>query len=127
MLIVWLFLAMMPPIGFLFMPIAENACYASRAHVIEMLSSADKPHNQITDRVKNGQSLKDAAAGITITPSGRVKWGTVTSDGMIILMSDDPAAVVVLEPSLSGSELKWTCSGFPNAFMPTACRKIDAP
>ena len=123
MLIVWLFFVMIP----IAIIMSTYQCSMPRMRVAEMLVSAGEIRHEINDRIKSGQSLKDAAAGITITPSGRVKWGTVTSDGMIILMSDDPAAVVVLEPSLSGSELKWTCSGFPNAFMPTACRKIDTP
>lgn len=98
-------------------------CYLQRARLTEVLSRGMELKHEISERLAAGKSLSEAVDAMTVTPSGRVKWGRVTSDGLILLASDDPIVVVIIEPSVSGNEVRWKCRGFPVSSMPKMCRE----
>jgi hypothetical protein len=94
-------------------------CYTPRAKVSEMLAYGAAARHEIDERIENGVSLKDAVTDMTIELSGSLAWGTVTSDGVIILAREDPVALIILEPSPRDKGVK----GFPNAIVPAECRR----
>lgn len=82
---------------------------------------------EIVQRAVQRQTIAGVGAGLIIPVSGRLKKGLITKNGTIIMASDDPPAVVVLEPNLSNQEMNWKCSGYPAKYMPVMCRDGKYP
>jgi Tfp pilus assembly major pilin PilA len=93
-------------------------CYTPRTKVAEMMVSTSPLRATIGERALAKNSLEDVGEGMKIVPSGRVKGGVVTRDGLIILASDEPPAVVIFTPEFQDSEVQWKCIGFPTKYMP---------
>lgn len=105
----------------IFTPIYQ--CYTSRAKVSEVVLAASSHRSVISERFEQTHSLRGIGSGMTVVPAGRVKKGIVTSDGVIVLASDDPPAVVFVTPELIDGKLSWRCSGWPQNIMPMLCRE----
>jgi type IV pilus assembly protein PilA len=98
-------------------------CYTSRARVLEAIVIASSLKTEITQRALAKKSLVNVGVGMQMAPAGRVKGGMVTREGVIIVVIEEPVAVVVLAPKMEGEEVKWECHGFPAKHMPAACRE----
>lgn len=97
-------------------------CHAPRAKVLELILSTAPLRSEINGRIAQGKSLSGVGAELQIEVAGRTKWGVVTNDGSIIIASEDPLAVVVLQPKLVSGEVSWKCSGFPiQDIIPGSC------
>ena len=99
-------------------------CYTPRAKVSEIVLYGSSFRQAITERAEKQHSLKDTGRGLTVNPKGRVSGGYVSSDGVIVVTSDDPFAIVVLRPTMENTSVKWSCSGFPLKWMPGSCREL---
>ena len=97
-------------------------CYTPRAKVSEVIVSAYSIREQIESRAMQAQSLNGAGVGLHVELNHRTKSEFVTNDGIIIVASDDPPAVVILQPAIVEGKIKWKCSGFPATIMPASCR-----
>ena len=104
----------------IFMPTYQ--CYTPRAKVSELILSASSIRAEIDKRVAQTQSLSGIGAGLHVELSRRTKGGFVTNDGVIIVASDDPPAVVIFQPTYFEGKVTWTCSGLPTKHMPVMCR-----
>jgi hypothetical protein len=98
-------------------------CYTPRAKMSEVFLSASPIRNEIGERFARTKTLRDVAIDLRITPTRRVAGGYVTADGVILLASEDPPAIVIFMPQTNGSTLTWKCQGFPRKVMPLPCRE----
>ncbi len=99
-------------------------CYTERAKVAEMLILASPYRDAITERATQRRSLSGVGDGLRVEPTGRVRGGGISVNGVITLFSDEPRALVVLRPYFENSELKWACEGFPLKAMTATCRQL---
>ena len=99
------------------------SCYTPRSKVSEIVLYASSFKTEITQRALKTKSLANVGIGMQVLPSRRVKGGMVTKDGVIIVTSEDPPAVVILTPDIQGGEIKWQCRGYPTKYMPAMCRE----
>jgi type IV pilus assembly protein PilA len=99
-------------------------CYTPRVKVSEIVLYGSSFRQAITERAEKQHSLKDTGRGLTVNPRGRVSGGYVSPNGIIVVTSDDPPAIVVLQPSMENTSVKWTCTGFPLKWMPGSCRSL---
>ena len=108
------------------MPIAvampTYQCYTNRAKVSELILSAYTMRSAIERRAAQTQSLNGVGAGLRVELGRRTKGGLVTNDEIIIVASDDPPAVAILQPSFIEGKITWSCLGFPTKHMPGICR-----
>jgi Tfp pilus assembly major pilin PilA len=98
-------------------------CYTPRAKVSELIMSASLARQEIENRAKKTNSLQGVGIGLQIAPDRRAKAGAVTNDGIIVAVSEDPPAVVILSPTLDRGTISWKCLGFPTKYMPQPCRE----
>lgn len=106
---------------FIFLPTYQ--CYTSRHKISELIVAASSNRDEIVERFTTQKTLSNIGSSLEIKTGGRVKSGVVTPDGVVILASEDPPAVVLLIPSIAESGLKWKCIGFPSKFMPQSCKE----
>lgn len=97
-------------------------CYTARAKILEMLVYASTLREEVEQQVQRQQSLVNAGTGLKVQKLGHITGGLVTKDGMVITVSDDPAAVVTLTPSMDNGVISWKCVGYPTKHMPMSCR-----
>lgn len=105
----------------IFTPVYQ--CYTPRAKAAEVVLAASSYRSAISDRFEQTHSLRDIGNGIAVVPAGRVKKGLVTSDGVVVVASDDPSVVVFMTPEILDGKLNWRCSGWPQKIMPMMCRE----
>jgi len=105
--------------------------YTIRARVSELILAASSFRTAVTEKYQADQDGTLAGAGLTVTPSGRVKGGSVTDGGVITVTGDrdvnqqqnvGTAVTVTLTPSYNAQTAVWTCAGTPTKFMPASCR-----
>lgn len=106
-------------------PFPHYSCYTSRAKVSELLVASSESRTAMSERYARSKSLHDLGKGLVIDKSKRVKEAEVASDGLIILASDDPPAIVFISPMAVDGQLTWKCRGLPNKHMPASCRQWD--
>jgi hypothetical protein len=116
------FLLILASFLFMFVMPVHQSCYTSRAKVSEMIIFASPLRAIIDERALAKNSLKNVGKEMQIVPSGRVKSGVISQDGLIILASDEPPAVVVFVPEFQDSKVHWQCIGVPAKYMPARCR-----
>lgn len=97
-------------------------CYTPRAKVAEVILAASTFRAEIDARFAQSKMLRDSGIGLVLKPSGRVKAGFVTNDGVIIAIGEDPPAVVLFQPVVTQGQISWRCQGFPTEIMPRSCR-----
>ena len=118
-LLFFLFILVNIPIA-AFMPAYQ--CYTPRAKVSEVILAGSSARTMIDERADKKKSLTGTGLGIEIPTSKRVRAGYVSMDGIIVLLSDDPPAIVILMPSMNKGTIEWTCGGLPMNLMSGSCR-----
>jgi len=98
------------------------SCDDARHRASEVLLSAAVLKDLVASRAIAQGTIAGSGAGLTFPPSGRTKSRMVTDNGIIIAAGDDPAVVFILTPSLTASEVKWKCVGYPAMVVPPFCR-----
>ena len=88
----------------------------------EVIVVAGFYRDAVTERAKTRNSLSGAGHGLSVKSEGRVVDGFVSSDGIIVIVSTDPTAVVGFRPTLDDGTVKWACKGVPRDIMPTMRR-----
>ena len=106
-------------------PFPHYDCYTSRAKVLELIVASSHSRHMMSERFDKSKSLRAIGEGLTIEKSKRVKEGLVTEDGIIILASDDPPAIVLVSPMAVDGQLTWKCRGVPRKFTPISCKQWD--
>ena len=100
------------------------SCSATGRVQVSMVLTGLQPLKQaITERAQKAGTLTGAGVGQELPPSARIAGGSVTADGQIFVMLDEPPAAFVLKPSMQGGEVAWTCEGRPIKVMPAFCRQ----
>lgn len=97
-------------------------CATERTKIAELIIVAASYRNQINERYARTHEARDLGANLNFQPSGRATQGLITADGSIVLLADEPPAVLMLTPHASGTALTWQCRGVPARFMPAECR-----
>jgi type IV pilus assembly protein PilA len=97
-------------------------CYTAKAKVSEMLLYASTLREKVEEHAKKDQSLANSGKDLEVKEFGRMKGGLVTKEGTIVTVSDDPAAVIMLVPTLNNGAISWKCVGYPAKSMPMSCR-----
>ncbi len=87
-----------------------------------MLAYANTLREEIELHAQKQQSLANSGASLKVQKLGHITGGLVTKDGMIITVSEDPGAVVMLTPMMNNGVISWKCLGYPNKHMPMNCR-----
>lgn len=64
--------------------------------------------------------LNPRSDGIMVMP---VDFGWVTSNGTIVVHNKKYGVVVIQEPTLSPSGVRWNCTVYPEEAKPTSCNK----
>jgi type IV pilus assembly protein PilA len=110
-------------------PVHET--YTDRAHVSEIILAASAAKTDVTVHARAGVPLDKIGEGVSIELAGLVSASAVSPNGVIMVASTAPAAIVVMTPTLkmpsSGDprdspDLSWTCTGSPSRLMPASCR-----
>lgn len=112
----------------IFMPTYQ--CYTPRAKVSELLLAASGYRTQINERAASGAPLSQIGSGLSLKLEGKVKGGFIGDNGTIVVMGDDPPAVLMFKPEIHDpktGQLKWTCIGNPKNYMPVSCREPGMP
>ncbi len=110
----------------LFLPTYQ--CYNNRAKIVEMMAVGGSDlRGEIEQRAKANSTLESAGEGLKVRPLSNDAEGFVTSNGIIVLASKNPPAVVVFEPHLAGNQINWTCRGAPLSLVPASCRSEIEP
>jgi len=100
--------------------------YTPRARVSEGLLLAVSLRTEITERIRAGTPPQSAGAGLTITRGGAVKGGTVSENGSIYVVFENPPAVLTMKITNfdpATRQVKWQCLGYPAKVMPASCRE----
>jgi type IV pilus assembly protein PilA len=98
--------------------------YTPRAHISESILAASSTRTEISERYQSSQTLRGVGHGLSVPFGPRVASANVSEDGVIIIASNDPPAVITLTPSEDKKEgkLRWVCLGKPEKLMPASCR-----
>ena len=104
--------------------------FSIRTKVAELVLTAGSYRTAIAEKAEQaGGVLTEAAAGLTVTPSGRVTGGSVTPDGVVTISGSaatlGTAVTVILTPSIGANgKVLWTCSAEPRVwkYVPSSCR-----
>ena len=105
----------------IFMP--SYQCYTERAKVSEAIVSVTPLKNEITERAEKFGSLNDAGAQLKLPSNRRIVGGTISANGHIFVVIEDPPAVFSLIPEMNAGKVEWRCEGYPAKYMPMLCRK----
>lgn len=99
-------------------------CNRSKANIYQLFGHADHVRAEINKRFVQQNTLNEIGVGLNLGfPERRAKdIGIVTSDGTIIMASQDPPATIVLQPVTGGKELTWKCLGFPTKYVSSSCQ-----
>lgn len=108
-------------LAFIPFSLLQHECYTSRAKVSELILATANYRSQISDRFESQKTLSNIGMGLQVELSRRVRSGIVTTDGTIVLASEDPLAVVLVSPQIEAGKLIWKCSGVPRSVMPKSC------
>jgi len=103
--------------------VLQTECYTPRNKVAELILSGSTYRTQIDERFDSQKTLDNIGKGIQVELTQRVRSGMVTSDGTIVLVSEDPVAIVILTPHVEQGQLIWKCSGSPKSVLPMPCRE----
>jgi type IV pilus assembly protein PilA len=103
--------------------------YTIRAKVSELVLAASGFKTTIAEKAATDATLGSAGVGLTVTTTGKVSGGLVTSAGVITVAGNSltvgTAVTVVLTPSLNpDGKVIWACSTAAATFkfVPAECR-----
>ena len=90
-----------------------------------LIAGADAPKQQVAAAAEKAGNLAGAGGSVKV-PSrsdpkfGELKW-IVEANGAIRGWNEKNAIEISVTPALKDGKVAWTCRGYPNASMPTAC------
>lgn len=104
--------------------------FSIRTKVAELVLTAGSYRTAIAEKAEQaGGVLTDSAAGLTVTPTGKVTGGSVTPDGVVTISGSaatvGTAVTIVLTPTMGTTgKVLWTCSAEPRVwkYVPASCR-----
>jgi type IV pilus assembly protein PilA len=104
--------------------------YTIRAKVSELVLQASGFKTTIAEKAATDNTLSSSGVGLTVTTTGKVAGGSVTSAGVIQVTGNastvGTTVTVILTPSLNQGKVIWACSTGGNAttfkFVPAECR-----
>ena len=109
----------------IFVALPTYSCGGGRANISEIVLYAAQLRSEIDERAANVKTLSDIGHGMTVPPFEKLRDGFITQDGVIILLSNDPVAAIVMTPKINDritGKVEWTCRGMPIKLMPAMCR-----
>ena len=77
----------------------------------------------IAERAQSAGSLKNAGDQLAMPRHERIAGSAVTSDGKILVVFDNPQAVLTLIPSLDAGAVVWHCDARPATYMAVLCQQ----
>jgi type IV pilus assembly protein PilA len=105
--------------------------YTVRAKVSELILAGSMFKSTVAERAWADASLANAGGGLTVTVSGKISGGEVTTTGTIMIAGDattvGTALTIALIPSLGAeSRVLWTCAVLSGTgayrYVPAECR-----
>ena len=107
--------------------------YSVRAKVSELIVTAAKIKNDVSEAANSNRTLQDSGQGLSVAAVGRITGGTVSLDGVITVSGSTAATsvgadvTIVLEPTIdSNGHVTWACTTGGNAaihrYVPPECR-----
>ena len=105
--------------------------YTIRAKVSELVLAASGFKTSISEKAQTDGSLISAGAGLTVSTTGKVAGGSVTTDGVITVFGNSVTGgtdvTIVLTPTIAvDGKVLWACSAGSTAifkYVPAECRK----
>src|SRR5581483_1219432 len=88
--------------------------YTIRAKVSELVLAASGFKTTISEFAQTKNTLTSAGQGLTVSTTGKVSGGSVTSNGVVTITGNSTtvgtSVTIVLTPSLAGDgKVSWTC------------------
>ena len=103
--------------------------YTIRARVSELVLAASGFKTTIAEKANNDNTLTSSGVGLTVSPSGKVSSGSVTTAGVIQIggsnTSVGTALTITLTPQFTAGKVLWSCTTLPATnwkFAPAECR-----
>lgn len=103
--------------------------YTVRAKVSELILAASSFKTSVSEAAASKGTLTNAGLGLTVSVTGKVKGGSVTDNGIVVVTgtasadSVGTATSVTMTPSLAAENVvAWSCTGTPTKFMPGSCK-----
>ena len=103
--------------------------YTVRAKVSELVLAASSHKTTVSEQAASLNSLTNSGDELTVAVVGKVKGGSVTDNGVILVRgtsdadSVGTAVTIVFTPSLTASgTVLWSCSGTPGKYMSAECK-----
>lgn len=106
--------------------------YTVRAKVSELILAAASHKTSIAEKAMVDGDIALSGVGLTMTISGKVTSGGVSTDGIVTVAGDNtPSSVganvsLTLKPTLVNGKVLWACyagSSTQFRFVPAECRK----
>jgi len=100
--------------------------YTIRAKVTELILNASGHRTSATEAYQTLNTLTNACSGVTVNIVGKVSGGSVTN-ACVITINGTAATVgtvvgLVMNPTIAGGTLTWSCDGAPSQYFPSSCR-----
>lgn len=102
---------------------SHNETFTERARVSMAMLEVAQQRTTVTDRAGEARSVVGSGKGLSVPQTKYISGGFVSPDGLILIVTENPPAVVVLRPRIEGGKVKWTCSGLPKKSVPGSCRE----
>ena len=103
--------------------------YTIRAKVSELVLAASGFKTTIAEKANSDNTLTSAGMGLTVTVSGKVASGSVTTAGVIQINGTaatvGTAVTIILTPTLNSVKVLWACTTGNSAtykYVPAECR-----
>jgi type IV pilus assembly protein PilA len=106
--------------------------YTIRARVAELMLEVTGAKARVADKAFSDNTLASSGLGLTISPSGKISGGSITTAGIIQVEGSNAstsvgtAVTIILTPSISAGRLLWACSNGANPetykYLPSECR-----
>jgi type IV pilus assembly protein PilA len=106
--------------------------YTIRARVSELILAASAFRTAVTEKYQSDQNSASAGAGLTVATVGKIKTGSVSVTGVIVMTGAKDTAnaqanigtavTITLTPSYNTQTAVWSCVGTPSKYMPASCR-----
>ena len=104
--------------------------YTIRAEVSELVLAASGFKTSISEKAQTDGSLISAGAGLTVSTTGKVAGGSVTTDGVITVFGNSVTVgtdvTITLTPTIAADgKVLWACTAATAVFkyVPAECRK----
>lgn len=99
-------------------------CYTERTRTSELILQAEQYKSPVEENIRRHQTVERANEGVIFQPKGHVLAGGILFDGTIVVLGENPTALVAWKPSLKDGAVLWECSGFPQNVLPSICNGL---